>query len=93
MIVWISLLALSALGSVASTLLTWAMVSDVNRKRDVRSQMSPSASPFRVFKEYRTLYPKGFHAKALVASIGLTAIVFLALVYLILFVVHGPPSR
>jgi hypothetical protein len=92
----ISLLGVATLTSITSTLIMYAMIGEINRKKNDSSQISYFVvDPYRVVREYRALYPNGVFTKILIASVSLTVILFLILVYLVfgVFPATAPPSR
>lgn len=96
LMICISLLGAATLTSVASTLFTFAMIGEINRKKENGSQIPYfNASAIRILREYKSLYPKGTYSKAFIVSVIITGALFLVLVYLVFGVFAGqaPPSR
>jgi hypothetical protein len=82
--------------SAASTLILFAMVGEINRKRDDHSQIPYFCFSWTyVFREYRLLYPKGVYARALVVSVCLVCALALISFYLLFGVLpkYSVPSR
>jgi hypothetical protein len=92
----IVLFGLSTLSSLSATFVVFAMIGEVNRKRDARSQISYlHCSWLRVFREYRSLYPQGTYTRYLVLAVILTCVLFPISVYLLFGLIprHALPSR
>ena len=96
LMICISLLAAATFTSVASTLIMFAMIGEINRKKNDSSQIPYfNASAMRILREYRALYPRGAYSRAFFVSVTLTGVLFILLVYLVFGVFAGqaPPSR
>lgn len=70
--------------SAASSFLLFAMVGEINRKRDDHSQIPYFRfSWIKVWREYRSLYPRGVYSRVLVVAavlacvLGLVSFVYL----------------
>ncbi|MGA7343886.1 MAG: hypothetical protein WBE72_00325 [Terracidiphilus sp.] len=78
------LFAAGACCAVASALIYFAMIGEVNRKRRDDSQISYFLSPwFDVFREYRSRYPEGKFARALTIAGSLALVFGLGAVYVL----------
>jgi len=74
----------STAASALSSFLLFAMVGEINRKRDEHSQIPYFRFSWtKVWRDYRTLYPHGVYSRALTISVaasiifGLVSIVYL----------------
>lgn len=93
-IIFVALLGIGTLSSLATTLITFAMVGELNRTRGASPRISYlNISMPSVLKEYRSLHPKGIYPVALVVSLTLTGVLFVILVYLLLFGFAGEAPR
>jgi hypothetical protein len=96
LVLLIGLLAGSTSCSLVGTLMLFAMVGEINRKRDESDQIPYfHFSWVPVLREYRTLYPQGKYAQVLYVTIALTVVFSLAFVYLLFVVLpkYALPSR
>ncbi len=83
-------------GCAISSRILLAMVGEVNRKRDDNSQISYFGFSWpRVWREYRTHYPNGRYATALVVSLVLDLALSLITFYWLFVVLpkYALPSR
>jgi hypothetical protein len=63
LVMFIALCGAATAGSIVSTLITFAMVGEINRKSDNSSQVSYfNSSWIRVFRAYRALYPRNLRS-------------------------------
>ena len=82
--------------SVASTLILYAMVGEINRKKDDHSQIPYFYFSWtQVWREYRLFYPKGKYARALIVAIVLAFAFSMGSFYLLFGVLpkYSLPSR
>jgi len=82
--------------SAASAFICFAMVGEINRKRDDGSQISYFRSSWtKIWREYGLLYPKGRYRRALAVALILWGIFSLISVILLFGVLpkYGLPSR
>jgi len=95
-IMLISFFGASTFSTLASTLILFAMIGEINRKKDSNSQIQYfHFSWIRVLREYRLLYPKGKYTPALISAIFLAAVFALIFLYLLFGVLpkYSVPSR
>jgi hypothetical protein len=95
-IMLISYFGASTLSTLASTLILFAMIREINRKRDDGSQIQYFRfSWIHVMREYRLLYPKGRYTPALIGAIFLAAVFAFISLYLLFGVLprYSVPSR
>ena len=96
LVMFITLFGAATAGSIVSTLITFAMVGEINRKNDNTFQVSYfNSSWIRVFRAYRALYPQGIYARAQVIVFAVSLVCFL-IAFFLLFVVlpqRDHPSR
>lgn len=86
----------STTSSLVATFTLFAMIGEVNRKKEEHAQISYfHFSWVRVLREYRSLYPKGIYTKVLYVATGLTCVFFFAFGYLLFGVLpkYALPSR
>lgn len=86
----------STFSTLASTLILFAMIGEINRQRDSASQVGYfHFSWVQVLREYRLLYPDGKYIRALHISIFFAGVFSLIFLYLLFGVLpkYAVPSR
>jgi hypothetical protein len=83
-------------GSIICNLITFAMIGEINRKRDNSAQMSYfNSSWIQALRVYRALYPRGNYARAQILVFILSLACFLTAFFFLFVVVpqHNRSSR
>lgn len=96
LILLIGLLAGSTSASLVATFTLFAMIGEINRKREEHTQIRYfHFSWVQVLREYRSLYPQGMYTNILFAATALTCVFFLGFAYLLFGVLpkYALPSR